>query len=741
MGYMRNLSIILLFILSFNFLQAKHIIGGVMYYQYIGSPSAGMNTYKITLKVYRDCVPEPNKAGFDDPASGAIALSDGRYYNRNFDFNNPIITSLNNEITNNCQILPPGLCVEEGVYTRTVTLPVDSTRSYYIMYQRCCRNSTIFNILQPGSFGASFYVEITPQAQILKTSSPQFKSFPPIAICANYSLVYDHSGIDVDGDSLAYEFVSPLHGGGQGNFGCTSTAPSPPCLPPYSTLDFRSPFTPSIPMGGNPIVRIDPVTGIISGKPEIIGQFVVGVKMKKYRNGVLLCETLRDFQFNVTECVSAVEAKLEYKNEPIIPSVELVICGDSIINIKNASRTIPNASFEWQIDLGTDTAFYFTKDLSFPYQGTGLFKGVLIINKGLECSDTGYFNIRKFPALNGDFNYSYDSCFSNKIDFESWTNLPGEKITMWNWQANGDSIGNAKNVVYATDTSGTFALQLIMENENTCRDTINKNVEFYPVFTKLPVIPAAQIGCLPFSGSFDIPGNFPSDKYQINWAFGDGVTGKGDNITHIFTQAGQYDISVNIANNLGCSIQQSWPQFVTVHPKPISLFDFNPHQLNGKYSTINIQDQSTGAKSWLYFISNGDSLIIQSPVYDFRDTGIYTISQIVTNEFSCKDTSITTVDIAPFYTLYLPNAFTPGVDGINDVFRPSGISSGYTFYELSIFDRWGNQIFKSNEWEAGWKGIDKNGQPLPAGSYVAKVKTINGRGNSTELKNNVLLIR
>ena len=113
----------------------------------------------------------------------------------------------------------------------------------------------------------------------------------------------------------------------------------------------------------------------------------------------------------------------------------------------------------------------------------------------------------------------------------------------------------------------------------------------------------------------------------------------------------------------------------------------------------------------------------------------------MTNTYECSDTSVQQIDIAPIYTLYLPNAFTPGIDGINDQYRPAGISSGYLEYELAIYDRWGNQLFLSKEWDQGWKGMDKNGQPLPAGSYVAKVRTVNGRGQVSELNSSVLLIK
>ena len=143
-------------------------------------------------------------------------------------------------------------------------------------------------------------------------NSPTFKNFPPIVICANERLNFDHSAADAEGDQLIYSFCQPLGGGGKGgNTGCSGTTPNPPCWPAPNDVSFKSPtYTFLQPLAGNPVVSIDSRTGRITGIPQTLGQFVVGVCVEEYRNGRLLGSVHRDFQFNVAKCDPTVKGKV-----------------------------------------------------------------------------------------------------------------------------------------------------------------------------------------------------------------------------------------------------------------------------------------------------------------------------------------------------------------------------------------------------------------------------------------------
>ena len=69
------------------------------------------------------------------------------------------------------------------------------------------------------------------------------------------------------------------------------------------------------------------------------------------------------------------------------------------------------------------------------------------------------------------------------------------------------------------------------------------------------------------------------------------------------------------------------------------------------------------------------------------------------------------------HTYFLPNAFSPNGDGINDVFQPMGNVIVAETYRLEIFDRWGQEVFLTNDQGKGWDGALR-GQIAPSGVYV-----------------------
>ena len=126
---------------------------------------------------------------------------------------NPVIENIPIAESNPCIVPPSGICVESGVYTWTDNLPVIN-ESYTLSYQRCCRNNTISNLINPGDVGSTYTIEITPSAQASCNSSPVFENLPPIVICSNQELEFDFSATDSDGDILVYSLCTPLVGGG-----------------------------------------------------------------------------------------------------------------------------------------------------------------------------------------------------------------------------------------------------------------------------------------------------------------------------------------------------------------------------------------------------------------------------------------------------------------------------------------------------------------------------------------------
>jgi len=289
---------------------AAHIVGGDVTYKCVSTNEAAQSTrFLITFTMYRDVL--GGGAFFDAPASFGVYTNSGP--GSSWIATQVIMQRPANieEIAydDKCVVVPPNIVIEKGTYQFEVDIPW-SNKITQIAYQRCCRNNTINNIVSPETTGAVFSVEIQDFAVRNCNNSPVFNNFPPILVCSAKPVDFDHSATDSEGDVLVYEFCTPLTGGGTDGAttpgsptSCTGVTPSPAnCRPPFAQVQYSAPFSGTNPMGGNPVVNINSNSGFISGVPNTLGQYVVGVCVKEFRNGQLIGSIRRDFQFNVVVC-------------------------------------------------------------------------------------------------------------------------------------------------------------------------------------------------------------------------------------------------------------------------------------------------------------------------------------------------------------------------------------------------------------------------------------------------------
>lgn len=279
--------------------EAFHIAGGDLITQHISG-----NTFELRLTLYRDCS-NPQAANFDP----TIIIS---AYSR---LNNTLQDTFHTNITSvgSLQLSgagcnpPPAVCMEKGDYIRLIDLP-PLAGGYYLVWERCCRNSTITNLASPDRTPMLFYHEMADPA--LQNSSPVFNSPPLPFTCVGQFFRFNFDAFDADGDSLVYVLSDPMAGGNTSNMD-----PNPfsalnslggnniPCPPaPYSNCNWQPGFSLSNICGSNTPVTIDRTTGLTEGIPDFAGFFAMAVTVFEYRNGVLIGEIRREIEFTVINC-------------------------------------------------------------------------------------------------------------------------------------------------------------------------------------------------------------------------------------------------------------------------------------------------------------------------------------------------------------------------------------------------------------------------------------------------------
>lgn len=730
---------------------AAHIVGGEITYRCLGN-----NTYEFTLLVYRDC--QSSGAQFDSAPGGlegTVSIFEGTTLRENVVLTAPFIENIPPNLSNPCLTIPDDVCVESGRYRFTRVLP-QSPNSYTVTYQRCCRNSTISNIFVPGSTGATYTVELTSFAQETCNSTPVFNDFPEIIICSNEPLVFDHSATDPDGDVLEYSFCSPFGGGGlagSGNSGGMSTdingvAPNPDAPPPYNDVNYIVPsFTSQFPLGGEPRISIDANTGLITGTPLINGQFVVGVCVREFRNGTLLSTVQRDFQFNVEDCQAAVRADIV---EDVLlgdQSFLVNICGQDEFLFQNESEDRNNISeFFWEFNTGPNGELERFEDfeplISFP--DTGQFMGVLVLNPGEICGDTAEIFVNVFPGVTADFDLDFDTCIIGPVVFFDSSFTGADRITDWDWDLDDGEFSTEPSPIVLYTEPGIKDVTLIVTDNNDCQSRLDTQFNWSPIPSEVIVQPTSFIACSP--GGFVTFNNLttPIDStYDILWNFGDGNTSTEISPTHEFTDVGTFNISVNIISPFECEITETFNSFITIMQGPIADFTFAPDEITNLNPQVFFTDQSSpDVVNWQWDFSGQGASRDQNPSFIFRDSGLQEIVLLVTAENGCVDTAFAVVDVVPFDSFFLPNAFTPNNDDRNDTFLGVGSLENISNFNMMIWDRWGELIFETDDQFEGWNGQKNNSGPdLPNGVYVVLVTFDSARDGQRQLKAYATLIR
>jgi len=366
----------LLFVLSFftpKRLCATHIVGGEITYRCLGD-----STYQVTLTVYRDCytgIPWFDDIGYIGVYSADWVLVDSLKPQHIKGLTK--VDTLDILLSDPCLVVPPNVCVNWSAYRATIKLPF-RPGGYTLVYQRCCRNQLIRNLLKdPEIVGASYTAYLSEFTLQHCNNSPLFRSWPPPAICIHQPIDYDHGADDVDGDSLVYRLCDPLDGAS-----VPAPMPQPPNPGPYIEVDWQTPpYSLANLLGGEPLM-IDPKTGFMTGVPNTIGNFVVGVCLDEYRDDSLINTARRDFQFNVADCGVVTSAFFTPQ----------IVC--DTLRVGFANESVGANSFQWFFDWKNDKAkTSMLKNPAFTYPDTGRYTVALVAKLDAKCTDTSYLEI------------------------------------------------------------------------------------------------------------------------------------------------------------------------------------------------------------------------------------------------------------------------------------------------------------------------------------------------------------
>ena len=165
---------------------------------------------------------------------------------------------------------------------------------------------------------------------------------------------------------------------------------------------------------------------------------------------------------------------------------------------------------------------------------------------------------------------------------------------------------------------------------------------------------------------------------------------------------------------------------ICIFPNPTADFFFTPETLSSLEADVDFYNESIGAVDYLWDFGDGTTATTFDAYHQYEpgQSITYEVILYVNNEFGCVDSISKEIKIKDELLVYVPNTFTPDGDQYNNVFKPVlGSNLSVENYEFSVFNRWGEQIFISNDPNEFWDGTYR-GKQCQEGTYVWKLVLI-----------------
>ena len=253
------------------------------------------------------------------------------------------------------------------------------------------------------------------------------------------------------------------------------------------------------------------------------------------------------------------------------------------------------------------------------------------------------------------------------------------------------------NVAPITSTAYTVVYTL---NACSISDTVLVSVNPLP---SVSFVADTLVGCVPLSVNFTSTSN--GDPNSCSWTLSNGQTLTGCNPSFVFNQPGCYDVTLTTTLN-GCSSSTTSAQYICIENNPFTLFSVNPSTISQDNATVQFFNMSTGATSYAWDFDDNTTSSLFNPTHTFAANGSsYDVTLVSTSSFGCTSSYSLTIGYEEGLIYYVPNSFTPDGDQFNQVFLPIfSLGIDQSSYQLSIYNRWGELIFESNDLQVGWDG-------------------------------------
>lgn len=318
----------------------------------------------------------------------------------------------------------------------------------------------------------------------------------------------------------------------------------------------------------------------------------------------------------------------------------------------------------------------------------------------------------------------------DRLEEISTEQISGTEPRVYEWiPATG--IDNPSQIQSSCDITESRTYRLVASDQWHCMidtATVNVNIVPKPDFT---VTYTPDHGCVPLPVA--LQAQYSPDFANLYWTISSDEYTYTDSTTSIHTslpEPGSYDITLLVESAPGCNESITYSNAIHVADYPHASFTYSPEEPeNGAEVLFFNESSGENITNYTWSFGDGHSAYVENPTHSYHltESDLMTVHFTVTNSDGCSDDTIQIVPVEDNFALFVPNAFTPNVDGLNELFKP--VIRDVTNYDLAIYSRMGELVFFTDNPEQGWDGTVK-GAPAPEGIYswiihYAKIGTPN----------------
>lgn len=357
------------------------------------------------------------------------------------------------------------------------------------------------------------------------------------------------------------------------------------------------------------------------------------------------------------------------------------------------------------------------------------------LTDGLGCTYSEPFEILNNYEIATNYNVNQNAgCYgySDGIATISTDNINPPYTFLWPDSSSSEINSNLYAGTHVVTVTDNIGCSITLSVEISQPDQLN-----VPEFNT-----TIRNGCQPLEIVFSLVEN--SYGYTYVWNFTDGVNTyetNGPNPGITFLHEGNYNFTLYYTDENSCVDSSYFRNFVRVYPKPDVSFYPDPEKTDILHPVFTFNNQSSGAINYFWNFGDGNTSSVVSPWHQYNSTGSFWVELVAFTDKGCFDSTGLYVYVSDAFTFYAPTAFTPDLNGINEIFKVVGTGIDNDTFNLYVFDRWGELIFQTSDIENGWDGTVKDRfTKAPVGVYywLAEFRDIMGRAHGYSGEVNVV---